>query len=1199
MSNKAIPFRPRLEGYFRSRFYITASKISADTTPQEIEALVEQEVTWVEMECSFNTTQRRRYRAIWLLFRDLIRASWKACYRDGVLEMQLPSLDTHDKNNGSTPEVKALLRGWMQDSRHERLVTYKEFIARMETSTASRGSILQLVADGDELATRMAAVINGETAIEQAVQPYLQLVEENVRDEDYSGQKLSDIWRYFRLTWSTPAETTPGRTMQYLIRDAAHPNHAVMGIASLENCAVQITCRDDYIGWNPTAFIENIKTQSTIAARDMLLGLLQYLADGIEGIAYENLCTEKEINEPTDDSIQSLFQQAEEAEELRQQLLKAAQEDASPSDEEKSELGSISVDTERALYLRKRAEQLARLLSAKKTISSILKSNSFDQAWHPFVESETGYSAIRTALIAQKGKHIGSSMMELNVCGAIPPYNEILGGKLVALLALSPQVISDYKKRYSNRESEIASRLKGEAVHRAADLVYVGTTSLYYVGSSQYNRLRLPAEVLDSDYELRWRELGTTFGFGTMHISKATTMSLTEATSDVGFSRINHVFGEGASPKMRLMTMAIRELLETTQEDTRDLSKHAMSRIVYGVELARNTQEYLLGLDSKPEYYFRKKGIASGTQRIIDYWRIRWVMSRLNFPPLLDRLRAFDREGFLISNELNKEMEWKFEKLEEADKMSITTSEQPSLDFVRKLYRGSSAFADKVADELLDRIHVETSLDSAILEAVAAGKDVILTGNPGDGKTHLIRVIKEKLDLLPQPPYIELDASCLSNLEIREGWETARRQGIPFVLAINAAVLFSLAEHFADFSPIKSACQQMIHATVYSLDQPDDDNGVVVYDLSKREVLATDVVLPAITKITRDENYVECETCQFKTSCDALKHKALLQNTLFQERLCIVLSRVALQGHHATLRELLSFLSFLIFGNRSCNRLTATTGENQFDLATLIYKGGSGAFFEAVRAAFDPALVSHPIWDEALLTNTLDRDTWVDFNFVGNEVIDVTNTEFFELRKRQFFFFNNNGSALLDISDDDVSRYQQFLSQDDKKCIKELIKKLNAFFGVNRPNSELEIWGGYRYNNAPRRVLLSVGKMSTSQFSIGRPMLIRSMNNGIKISADHLRLEKKGHPGIFLKVNYELYCLLIEAERGVPMLFMENDTVKRVWRFVEQLQATEDTRDIEEITVALLDVQAKREFRVHIDRDSKRYISIEQTKGLS
>ena len=143
-------------------------------------------------------------------------------------------------------------------------------------------------------------------------------------------------------------------------------------------------------------------------------------------------------------------------------------------------------------------------------------------------------------------KHIGSSLMELNVCGAIPPYNEILGGKLVALLATSPQVVHDYKGRYADKASEIASRLKGKPVCRPADLVYVGTTSLYYVGSSQYNRLKIPGKIFDTDFDIVWKKLGMTIGFGTMHISKATTMSLTEATSD-GFNRINHVFGEGDS----------------------------------------------------------------------------------------------------------------------------------------------------------------------------------------------------------------------------------------------------------------------------------------------------------------------------------------------------------------------------------------------------------------------------------------------------------------------------------------------------------------------------------------------------------------------------------------------------------------------------------------------------------------------------
>lgn len=113
--------------------------------------------------------------------------------------------------------------------RHERLVGYTDFINRMENPGVNKQSISALIADGAELANRMEQAHSGEMAVEDAIRPYLQLVRENERDE-YTGLKISEIWRYCRLTWSTPAETTPGRTMQYLIRDAAHPMHAIIGI---------------------------------------------------------------------------------------------------------------------------------------------------------------------------------------------------------------------------------------------------------------------------------------------------------------------------------------------------------------------------------------------------------------------------------------------------------------------------------------------------------------------------------------------------------------------------------------------------------------------------------------------------------------------------------------------------------------------------------------------------------------------------------------------------------------------------------------------------------------------------------------------------------------------------------------------------------------------------------------------------------
>lgn len=1182
MLNREIPFRPRLEGDFRTRFYSAVSVINDKTKLSSIETLVNREIEWVTNVCTYNLEQRKKYRAIWLLFRDLIHASWKACYRDGILYMSLPTLNSKTVQTSSSPELKKLLRGWMSESRHECLLNNKDFVAFMESSTQTRESISELIADGKELADRLEKINREEISIEEAVKPYLQLVTENARDT-FTGHKLSDIWRYFRLTWSTPAETTPGRTMLYLIRDAAHPKHAVMGIASLENCAVQITCRDDNIGWNQPAFIKKLLQLSEEQSKVEFYRLLSYIEDGIGGIKYDEICSKKSVDSPNDEDIQRLLDYAAGYERKRQEQLRGDLADGF-DDDKKSDLGRISTDSENALYKRKRADQLARLLIAKKAIIELVNSENYSEQWQIFAKSEAGASAIRSALVAQKTKHIGSSMMELNVCGAIPPYNHILGGKLVALLATSAQMIHDYKERYQNKASEIATRLKGDKVIRPADLVYVGTTSLYYVGSSQYNRLKIPGSVFDNDFDLVWKELGKTIGFGTMHISKETTRGLMDATSD-GFYRINHVFGEGASPKMRLLTMSIRELLESTNEDSKDFSKHAMSRIVYGVCLAKNTFEYLMGYDSSPEYYTNIEDYKSATQKTIDFWIHRWLKSRLNYHEIYQRIREFDKTTFLVGNEINHEQRNQLQDLKEVDNMPVTTTELKGIDFIRDFYRGSSAYSDHINSEMLKDIHLETKLDTAILDAAKNGKDIVLTGNPGDGKTHIIRMLKEQLDGMEIT--VELDASTLSDEEIYQKWQNSQNKGIPFVIAINAAVLYSVYKKHSDFEPIRNAYLQMSRAIVFHGEDTPSDK-VIVFDLSKREILTREILQQAIIKLTDPKHYKECTNCPNKTGCDVEKNCGYLNNKLFQERLFLILEKVSLQGYHATLRELQSFIAYLIFGNRSCSSLNKTAGNNEYDITNLIYSG-KGQIFKAISNAFDPIKVAHPTWDECILSKAVTEDSWIEGFSLPPEAIAFDNEPGFHLRKRQFYFFNKHGIELLNIMDDDTSRFQDFLNQGDKKLIKNLIKRLNIFFGeiTDDKTDELRIWTGHRYDNEPRRILISNGSIRVKELCIGRPSLSSSMSQGIEATNNYIRLEKSDCPSIFLKIDFEMFCLLSEAERGVPVLFMDSDLVKKVWRFVEQLQVYDDIEDDE--TITLLDVQNKKAVSVEIESEDNTY----------
>src|SRR5206468_3304984 len=110
--------------------------------------------------------------------------------------------------------------------------------------------------------------------------------------------------------------------------------------------------------------------------------------------------------------------------------------------------------------------------------------------------------------------------------------------------------------------SVIASSMKGEAVRRPPRLVLLGTSSLYGVGSSQYNRVKVPCSEVGgrAGGVLEYRRLGLSKGYGSFHFS-GTTIGLIDvllARRDGG-RRVNSLFGEGVNPLLR----KIREGLES------------------------------------------------------------------------------------------------------------------------------------------------------------------------------------------------------------------------------------------------------------------------------------------------------------------------------------------------------------------------------------------------------------------------------------------------------------------------------------------------------------------------------------------------------------------------------------------------------------------------------------------------------------
>jgi len=167
------------------------------------------------------------------------------------------------------------------------------------------------------------------------------------------------------------------------------------------------------------------------------------------------------------------------------------------------------------------------------------------------------------------------NLMDAYVLGAVPPYNLILGGKLIASLLRTTDIRDAFISRYSNSCGVISGKKK------CPSLVMITTTSS--LGrSSVYNRVSLGG----MQY---LQPVGFTGGYGHFHIDgdlfgdirKYLRMRKHPYAAD-------YRFGKGPNWKFR----AIRAAFELLGID-RGVLQHGLKREVFICQLARNARQVL------------------------------------------------------------------------------------------------------------------------------------------------------------------------------------------------------------------------------------------------------------------------------------------------------------------------------------------------------------------------------------------------------------------------------------------------------------------------------------------------------------------------------------------------------------------------------------------------------------------------------
>ncbi len=664
-----------------------------------------------------------RSRVLGSVLMDLARSGWCVSVEEGQIYVAAPTWSA-DASGMSPDDVRAekdRARAAMAARVQEEIESERNrrFVLRMESPRATEHglrSVLSLLADGP----RLASALRERGA--DAVQPILCPVDGDAGRDPETGLLFTDIFRYFRLFWSFPMSSPPGRSLSYLVRDAGQPGSPVCGLLCVASPVPRLSVRDAALGWTPSwleavvvaldyppgspephlravgeawrtsadrgrharSIVEDVAAllgfpearsaealsaqlqrlpasqramRAEGARRRVLADLRQELDDALDLISFDGLrvtAAAARAN-PTKALVYLESEKVKAYEAWRASRKVNARRGASErldraALESDSDLRNAAADP---LFFKKRVTQAANILRAfadlaprdgERTAARLREiATGTTEPAQPVLSAGDGVvRGARFALLQRQNRLVASQVLDVCVCGAVPPYGPLLVGKLAALGALSRDVAADYHARYANRASEITSQMVGRAFSRPADLVAMTTTSFYGVGSSQYERLGVRS---GDGVDVRWRVVGRSRGNGTLHFSSRTSELINELLhAETGQQLITSRFGEGPSERLR----KIRDGLSRLGIDADELVRHGMPRMVYVAELRPWATRPGWRASAAP---WRREGPS--WDDVTDAWRGRWLASRLrSTPEVIDAVQRFSRVGALISSRL-------------------------------------------------------------------------------------------------------------------------------------------------------------------------------------------------------------------------------------------------------------------------------------------------------------------------------------------------------------------------------------------------------------------------------------------------------------------------------------------------------------------------------------------------------------------
>lgn len=504
-----------------------------------------------------------------------------------------------------------------------------------------------------------------------------------------------------------------------------------------------------------------------------------------------------------------------------------------------------------------------------------------------------------------------------------------------------------------------------------------------------------------------------------------------------------------------------------------------------------------------------------------------------------------------------------------------------NLDYIKKLYKGKNCYSDHMDMDQLSILHIQSNVEGIIKTLVSNGKIVFITGNPGDGKTFIIKTLN-----LSDSIYKETDLNNVGNYhEVAEKVIRCYDEKAPALIAANEYPFLLLQKEIRSMRQDIAKDIDQIKESAIIYDNTEVDHGrVIVIDLNNRTFLDKDREIPK--QILQRMHDLLITEPNLPTSLK--KNLEAINSGIVLDRIVDLFNKAGLSNEHHAMRDILGAFSYIL--------TICDTDEDRDKPYYQALFDGSNELLKSIQM-FDPVYLSSPELDEQLWNGDIKTgwlfdipEVWPSderFNDDVEKALDL-----FKSIKRKYYFENTNEIELKQMQDSgvvDIDLFTNFESQ--KSKIKDkIVRAINKLFLPSENNrKELCVWTSHHYNlSMETSVAVSTSYIPAKELELLMPRPNRWLDT-MEFVPNHLLLRPKNKredevPALVLDIDF--LRILDSVDRGYPVALLPPSYKQSANTFLQQLSNAGYTEEYDDgkIILASRNKSYKREI---IIRDNK------------